>query len=477
MKILYTSVEASPFIKSSGIADFIYFMAKRLKEEKNDVRVVLPLYPSIKSKFNNSFRYVLNFSVDMYPNIEYANVFMLDVEGVKYYFIENEKYFNRARVYGEIDDCFRFIFLNKAIIKFIKEIDFKPEIVHSFDYGCALLSSYFKVYMRDDNFYSDIKTVFSTHSIKNQGIYPLNEVKDLINLPISKIKDDNFKFYDCINMLKTAIEYSDCITIPSPSFKNELENPQYSEKLYKLIKANAFKITGITEGIDTMRYDSKRDKGIFQNYDLDSLDEKEVNKIALMNYYGLKDPNKMLICVISRLLHRKGIDLLADNLEKLVKENINFIIMGNGDPDIEDKILEVSNKYKESVIVKFYKNEKESIRIISGSDAILLPSRIEAQAITHLIAMRYATVPIVRNTGVFKDTVKEYNKFTQKGEGFLFNHQNNEEFINIIQNAHSIYQENKEVWNILKKNCINKDVSFKSTEDSYLKLYENILNS
>lgn len=475
LKILFVTMEALPFIRTSNLADFAYNITRELKAKNVDVRLVMPLFKSVKTDYHQSLRYVTSFVVDLGFKIHTATILSLDVEGVPFYFVDSDTYFDRPRIFGEKDDSERFIFFNKAVNLMMKEIDFKPDVINLNNYATSLIPACIKTKRQVDSFYHGIKTVLTIHNIRNQGIYPAKDMDSIASLPLELMQDDDYKYFKAVNFLKAGIVSADLITFPAPSLKDEVTEPFFCSNLDGLFKANSYKTSGILNGIDNRRYDPQKDPAIFQNFSKDNLIEREINKTGILSYYSLSGIDRPLISVIGRLIPRKGIDLIVENIDEIVKAGFNIIIMGTGEPLYEDKLMEKDQEYPQNVSVKLYVNEKEAIRVLAGSDFFLMPSRTEMQAVNHLIAQRYGAIPIVRATGTLKDGVKEYNKFSKKGEGITFQNMNSKEFLEAINKAKTLYFDDPETLNIMRKNAMNRDSSWKKTAEKYLELYNSLI--
>lgn len=475
LKILFVTMEALPFIRTSNLADFTYNITRELKKKNVDVRLVMPLFKSVKTEYHQSLRYVTSFVVDLGFKIHTATILSLDVEGVPFYFVDSDTYFDRPRIFGEKDDSERFIFFNKAVNLMMKEINFKPDVLNLNNYATSLIPACIKTKRQVDSFYHGIKTVLTIHNIRNQGIYPAKDMDSIASLPLELMQDDDYKYFKAVNFLKAGIESADQITFPAPSLKEEVTEPFFRSNLDNLLKANSYKTTGILDGIDQMRYDPEKDPAIFENFSKENIIEREINKRGILSYYSLSGIDRPLISVIGRLIPRKGIDLVVDSIDHIVKCGFNIIIMGTGEPTFEDKLMEKSQEYPENISVKLYVNEKEAIRVLAGSDFFLMPSKTEMQAVNHLIAQRYGAIPIVRDTGTLKDGVKEYNKFSKKGEGIKFQNMNNKELTEAIEKAKTLYFDDPETLDIMRKNAMNRESSWKKTADEYLKLYKSLI--
>lgn len=475
LKILFVTMEALPFIRTSNLADFTYNITRELKEKNTDVRLVMPLFKSVKTEFHQSLRYVTSFVVDLGFKIHTATILSLDVEGVPFYFVDSDTYFDRPRIFGEKDDSERFIFFNKAVNLMMKEIDFKPDVINLNNYATSLIPACIKTKRQVDSFYHGIKTVLTIHNIRNQGIYPAKDMDSIASLPLELMQDDDYKYFKAVNFLKAGIISADQITFPAPSLKDEVTEPFFRSNLDTLFKANSFKITGILDGIDQMRYDPEKDPAIFQNFDKNNLIEREINKRGLLSYYSLSGIDRPLLSIIGRLIPRKGIDLVVENIDYIIESGFNIIIMGTGEPYYEDKLMEKAQEHPENLSVKLYVNEKEAIRVLAGSDFFLMPSKTEMQAVNHLIAQRYGAIPIVRDTGTLKDGVREYNKFSKKGEGIKFLNMNSKDFNEAIDKAKILYFDDVETLDIMRKNAMSKDSSWENVAEKYLEMYKSLI--
>lgn len=476
LKILFVTTESLPFVKTSNTADFTYNLTRELKNLNVDVRLVMPLYKSIKTQYNESLRFVKSFIVDLGYKTHTATILSLDVEGVIFYFVDADVYFDRPRIYGERDDAERFVFFNKAVNLMMKEIDFKPDILNLNNYSTSLIPACIKTKREVDSFYNGIKTVLTIHNVKNRGIYRAKDMDAIASLPMRLMLDGDYKYFGAVNFLKAGIISTDQITLAAPSLEEEITQPIYSDKLDYLLSENAYKTKGIYDGIDTIRYDPSKDPSIFQNFDGDTLDERIINKQGILNYYSLNGFERPLISYIGRLTPRKGIDLIVNNMEKIIEMGFNVIIMGTGEPYYEEKLTVLEQKFPDNLSVKLYLNEKEQVRLISGTDFFLMPSRTETQAVFHLLAQRYGAIPIVRNTGTLRG-VKEYNKFSKKGDGIVFQNLNESDFMNALKRAMDAYKEHPEELRNIQINALNKDVSWYRTAKEYLELYNSMITS
>ena len=474
MNILYAASEVAPFIKTGGLADVAGSLPIAIKENGHDIRVVMPYYSKIKEKYNDRVNKIAEFNVELGWRNQYAGVLSFEDKGIVYYFIDNEYYFNRDNIYGEFDDGERFIFLCKAITLMLKVLDFNVDIVHSNDWHTGLLSLYIKDFARGDSFYNNIKTVYTIHNLKYQGVFPGSILGDIASLSSDYFTDDGLKYYDGVNFMKAGIVYSDAFTTVSRTYADEIKTRYFGENLDGIIRDHEYKLLGIVNGIDYDIYNPEKDENIVKNYSSENLDNKVNNKMALQEMYNLPiNKDIPVIGMVSRLVKMKGLDLVRHILDELLQEDIQFIVLGTGDKEYEEMFDYFQSKYPNKVASRIYFNEKESHQIYSGADIFLMPSLAEPCGISQLISLRYGTLPIVREIGGLKDTVIPYNKFTQEGNGFSFKNFNAHELLFTIKNAISLY-DNKEVWNRLMKNAMMSKNDWEKSSKEYIDIYRRL---
>lgn len=468
--------EATPFIKTGGLADVSGSLPKSFAKVGEDVSVVLPLYGQVPYKFKENMEYMGSFFVDLDWRRQHVGVFRYILEGVKYYFIDNEFYFNRASLYGQGDDGERFIYFSKAAVSLLKYLDQKPDIVHANDWHTGLIPLYIKDYAKGDHFYENIKTAYTIHNIKYQGIYPA-EILPLTGLSNWYFHEDGIKYYDAINMMKAGIVYSDLLTTVSKTYSQEITYSYFGEGLDGIIRKHQNKLFGIINGLDYDKYDPSKDKLIKKNYSIDDFKGKVKNKLELQKLYNLPQREDVpLIGMVTRLVDLKGIDLIEYILGELLQEDIQLVVLGTGEKKYEDMLRFFERIFKDKMAARIYFSEEESHKIYSGSDLYLMPSIAEPCGISQLIAMRYGSVPIVRETGGLVDTVDAYNKYTKEGTGFRFSNINAHELLYTIKNACKLYRE-KEEFNSIIEQAMSKDFSWNTSRDQYLTLYKRLISN
>lgn len=477
MRIFFLAAEVSPFVKTRGLAETMRKLPMEVAARDNDVYVFLPLHKSIKRDYGEKIEFLTSNGINMGERIIYASYFKYVDSGVKYIFIDNEDYFNRDRIYEEYDDAKRYIFFTKAAIEFINISKIKPDIIHANDWHTGIAPILLKQFMKNDSYYKGIKTVFTVHNLKYQGVFNQNIVQDIIDLDLNEIRDKNYEFIESINLLKAGIISADIVTTISKTFRDELMDDFFAEGLAKTFEEYKHKFYGIVNGIDGEQYNPKTDKAIFKNYDEKSFEIKRYNKEALEEYYGLKkDPDRPLIAMVSRLKKSKGIDLVLGSIDDMMKFDCNFIIMGTGSKRIEEKFRELEENYPDKMSCRIYYNENEARKIYAASDILLMPSEVEPCGSSQMIAMRYGTLPLVRKVGGLKDTVIAFNDDKVNANGFAFDKISQKEMYEALNRALKLYYQDADEFNRVLKNAMTSNNSWLKTADSYIDLYKNLCN-
>ncbi|MDO5718358.1 MAG: glycogen synthase GlgA [Tissierellia bacterium] len=472
MRILYVASEAYPFIKTGGLADVAGSLPLALNEKGQDVRVVIPLFNQIDQEYKEEMEFVDYYYVDLDWRHQYVGVYKYKHENTIFYFLDNEQYFNRNNVYGELDDGERFLFFSKAVTMLPKIIDFKPDIIHSNDWHSAMVNVFCKDFAKGDEYYRDIKLLFTIHNLKYQGMFPPDLLK-ISGLSPEYFSEDALKFYDVINFMKGGIVFSDAFNTVSGSYALEIKNSYFGEALDGVIRRYEYKLSGIVNGIDYNLWNPETDKFIDYHFSADDLEGKKENKIALQEMYGLPVREDIpIISIISRLVEMKGLDLVSYILDELLYEDIQFVVLGTGDPKYEDMLKYFQWKYPQKVAARLYYNNDESHKIYAGSDFLLMPSLSEPCGVSQLIAMRYGTVPIVREAGGLKDTVKPFSDFNQDGTGFSFTNINAHDMLYTIRRAISYYYSLD--FDTIRRNAMNTQNNWEESSKAYIELYKKI---
>lgn len=472
MKVLFLTSEAVPFIKTGGLADVAGSLPKELKKAGVDIRVVLPLYGTIDQTYRSQMEKITEFYVDLDWKHQYTGVYQLIFDNVTYYFLDNKEYFDRSYPYGFDDDAERFIYFSKASTLLSKEIDFKPDIIHTNDWHTAMVNVFVNDFRHGDSYYDDIRTVFTIHNLKYQGVFDPAYMK-LAGLDGGYFNENDLKYYDAINFMKAGIIHATAVNTVSENYAREIHYPFYGEGLDGVIRQYDYKLSGIVNGIDYSQWNPETDSFIDVNYDIDSIDKKVKNKLALQELYGLPQREDVpMIGMVTRLSEMKGLDLVRYILDELLEEDIQFVMLGTGEYTYEEMFKYFAWKYPEKMASRIYFGGEEAHKIYAASDFYLMPSISEPCGISQLIAMRYGTLPIVREAGGLKDTVIPYNEFTGEGTGYSFANINAHELLFTIKNAIDVYKNDRDNHNRLIKNAMKQDIDWKKSAEKYLQLYE-----
>jgi len=475
MKILFVASEGDPFIKTGGLADVAYALPKYLKALGIDVRVVIPKYKNIKSSDKYNMKFKKSFTVPVGWRNQYAGIFESEVNGVKYYLIDNEYYFFRDSLYGHYDDGERFAFFDRAVLMMLKEVGWKPDIMHCNDWHTGMIPVLYKLEYEKDNFYENIKALYSIHNILFQGNYDPNILGELFGYSDDIYRDGSVELYGAVSFMKGGINYSDKISTVSNSYAQEIQTAEYGERLDGLLKSRAKDLLGIVNGIDYDTYDPQKDNVIYKNYSKDTLEYKIINKTKLQEQLGLKVSEETpMFGIVSRLTSQKGLNLIRTIGEEFVKRDVQLVVLGTGDTEYEDYFRYLQEKYPDKVSVNIYFDDALAHRIYAASDFFLMPSLFEPCGLGQLIALRYGTIPIVRETGGLRDTIKPYNKFTGEGNGFSFTYCNPYDLFHVIEEALECY-EDKELWRSIMLQAIESDNSWDKSAETYKELYESML--
>lgn len=469
MKILICASEGAPYAKTGGLADVIGALPQSLKENGCDVRVIMPYYKKIKEK--NIASYCGYAYVRINNRQEYVGVMQAVSNGITYYFIDNERYFGRDGLYGYDDDGERFAYFDFAVLEAIKVINFYPDVLHCNDWQTGLIPYIIKSNYQFYGYYTNVKTMFSIHNIQYQGQYSMDLLKILF-LPYS----NSLEFNGALNFMKCAIMESGIVTTVSPTYKNEVLTPEYSYGLNDMLGLRYYDFYGIINGIDINKYNPKTDHHLFYNYDSSTVTVgKEKNKKALLEQFGLyPDLDAPLFGLVSRLVDQKGIDLLMPILEDVINySNANFILMGSGDKKYEDYFNAMTQRYPNRFKCYIGYNDDVAQKIYAGADIFLMPSKFEPCGLGQMIAMRYGTLPLVRETGGLKDTVEPYNKYNGHGTGFSFTNYNAFNLKDVMFFAIDTYND-KAAWNSLVKQAMDKDYSWNKSAQAYIDLYKKL---
>ncbi len=472
MKVLYCTSEARPFAATGGLADVAGSLPQALRLRLIGCRVVMPLYEDIPQELRDNMKFITSLSVPVAWRRQYCGVFEARSGGVIYYLIDNQYYFKRHGLYGHYDDAERFAFLSRAALEMLPYIDFKPDIIHCNDWQTALVPIYFSIFYANNDWYKGIETVLTIHNIQYQGKYGKEVVEDVLGIPNSDISV--LEYDDCINLLKGGIECANRVTTVSPTYASEILDPWFSHDLDSILKEREWKLSGILNGIDTVSYDPANDSDIFASYSAEDISGKAKNKQGLQERLNLnQDPDVPLIGMVTRMVPHKGLDLVKETLDQFMGEtNAQFVVLGSGDWEYENFFKDMQNKYPGRFCACFGFVPELSRKIYAGTDILLMPSKSEPCGLAQMIALRYGSIPIVRETGGLKDSIQDSGD--GEGNGFTFKTYNGGDMLNAIHRALEGYA-NQENWRILVERAMKCDFSWGRSANEYIRLYRELM--
>lgn len=471
MKVLYATSEALPFISSGGLGDVAGSLPHALRKRLIGCRVVLPMYDTIKQELKDTMKFITHISVPVAWRRQYCGIFEAKYNGVIYYLIDNQYYFKRDTIYGHYDDAERFAFFSRAVLEIIPYIDFKPDIIHCNDWQTALTPVYYSAMYANSPGYENIKTIFTIHNIQYQGVYGKELLEDVLGIPADKAS--LLEYDGCINFMKGAIECADKVTTVSPSYADEILDPWYSHGLDSILNERRYKLRGILNGIDTVGYDPATDKCIKANFSADDVSGKKIDKKALQKEMGLPvKPGVPVIGMVTRLVSHKGLDLVKGILDELLATSeMQLVVLGSGDYEYESYFRWIAEKYPDKVGLRIGFVPELARKIYAGADMFLMPSKSEPCGLSQMVALRYGTVPIVRETGGLRDSITDCGD--GKGNGFTFKSYNAHDMLDAIRRALTLYYNGD--WNELVFRALNCDFSWGRSANAYIRLYKETL--
>lgn len=473
MKILFISSEAEPFAKSGGLGDVIGSLPGELNKLGADARVMLPLYKGIREKYEDQLTYLGDISVPLSWRTQYCGIYRLEHNGVVFYFLDNEQYFKREAYYGYYDDGERFAYFSKAALEVLPALDFSPEILHCSEWQTAMVPVYLKTLYRGNPAYDRLRTVFTIHNIEYQGKFDPGILQDVLGL--SEAERGILDYSGAVNFMKGAIVTCDRLTTVSGTYAEEITYPFYGKGLENIIKENRYKLSGILNGIDTKLYNPAKDPCIPVKFSKSTPGKKLENKRLLQTELGLDSNDEVpVVAMIGRLAEHKGIDLVINVFNGLMREKIQFVLLGTGEKQYEDFFTGKAGEYPGRISVTTGFSAELANRIYAGADLFLMPSVSEPCGLAQMIALRYGTIPIVRETGGLKDSIEPFDSETETGNGITFQSVNAHDMLGAIQRAIALYWD-KEKWKKLINNGLNTDFSWKVSSKHYIRLYKELL--
>ncbi|MDO3678328.1 glycogen synthase GlgA [Paenibacillus ehimensis] len=473
MKVLFAASEAVPFVKTGGLADVIGSLPKELAKQGIDVRVILPKYEDIPARFTERMETVTSFTLRMGWRNLYCGIQKLEHEGITFYFIDNEYYFRRKGCYGYGDDAERFAFYCRAVLDALPHIEYMPDLLHCHDWQAGMIPVLYRAHFSHQPLYSHLKTIVTIHNLKYQGVFGKEQFQDYFALGEEHLHGYALEMHGGASFLKGGLLYSDYITTVSPTYAEEIQTPYYGEHLDGLLRSQSGRLQGILNGIDYEEFDPMTDPHLEVNY-RDSYAKKQANKLKLQERLGLPaDKDVPLIALVTRLVDQKGLALIDRVIAELMALDAQWVVLGTGEPRFEDLFRWAAGAFPDKLSAQILFDEALARQIYAGSDLFLMPSLFEPCGIGQLIAMRYRSVPIVRETGGLRDTVMPYNETTGEGTGFSFANYNAHDMLYTIERAVRLYRE-PEVWTNLMNNIKKKDFSWRRSAQQYADLYRQL---
>lgn len=475
MQIVFASAECAPFVKTGGLGDVAGSLPAALVRAGAEVIVMVPKYATIKDEYKAQMQHFSDFYVSLGWRNEYCGLEKLEHDGVTYMFIDNERYFARDYPYGFFDDGERFAFFSKAITESLQHLPagFECDILHCNDWQTALAPVFLREFYQGLPLYDRVKTVFSIHNVAFQGQFSDTVMEDILGVAHIPAAASQLRCDACsINYMLGALRYADAITTVSPTYANEIQTPEFGEGLDGVLRERSYALQGILNGIDVAGFDPATDKRIAANYTVEDRSGKAVCKAKLQEELGLEvRDDRPLMVMVTRLTRQKGMDLVMYALDRILAGGVQVAVLGTGDRDYEDGLRYFQDKYPGTMAARIEFDPALSQRMYAAADMFLMPSKFEPCGLSQIIAMRYGTLPIVRETGGLKDTVIPYNEFTGEGTGFSFSNFNGDEMGDAVFRAARLFWDNRDAWNQLVTQAMSQDFSWTSSADKYLDLY------
>ncbi len=475
LNILHVSSEASPFIKTGGLGDVVGSLPPALKRLSYDVRCVIPEYSQIPLQYRSRLEHLFHFQTRVVWREEYAGVNRTVHNDIPFYFIDNKEKFYRDSLYDCSDRHVQFTFFIRAVLEMLPKLDFKPDIIHCHDWQTAILPLLLQENYRQYDFYSDISTVYTIHNLKYQGVFGEEIIADTLGVDWEHWYNGNIRHDGNVNFMKTGINYADKITTVSSTYAEEIQTPEYGEGLDYALRMRGNDLEGIVNGIDYQEFNPALDDKIFASYDRENFAGKEENKRSLQRQMGLPiDLDKPLLGLVSRLVEQKGIDLLQEIGEDIADLGFQMVILGSGREDYEHYFRYLADQCPQKVAAAIKYDFTLAQRIYAGSDFFLMPSRFEPCGLGQMIAMRYGTIPVVRETGGLKDTVKSYREYEDKATGFTFSEYNSRALLTALKRVNKFAQNTGELRKFQKR-IMQEDFSWENSARKYQQLYQEFM--
>ena len=475
MKILFAASEVAPFIKTGGLADVAGSLPGALAKKGHDVRVILPLYEKIGPQWREQMTFLQHFTVPLAWRKAYCGIFELKRDGVTYWFVDNEYYFKRSDIYGHYDDGERFGFFSRAIVETPGHLGWIPDVIHCNDWQTALVPVYLLEAGNIAPQLANTKTVFTIHNIEYQGRYGRDTLEDLFGLDRRHFNEHLLAYHGDVNLMKGAIYAASFVTTVSPTYAQELHYQFYAHGLEGVIADNDYKLRGILNGIDTGVYDPWRDKNLAKFFSARQPQGKKTCKAALQRAVGLNEnPSVPIVACVSRLVSHKGFDLVTSVLHDIMGLDVQMVVLGTGDWQYEQAFRQTESQYPGRFSARLFYSAELASAIYAGADLFLMPSIAEPCGLSQIIAMRYGTIPVVRETGGLKDTVIPFDSAAGTGTGFTFANVNAHDMLWVLRQAVELYHSDKNAWKVLMKNAMTADFGWDRSAAEYEEIYRQI---
>ena len=477
MKILFVAAEGAPFSKTGGLGDVIGALPKSLVKAGQEVAVILPYYDMVEAKFGDQIEDVLKFEVYVGWRRQFCGIKKTVLNGVTFYFIDNQYYFFRGHVYGDFDDGERFAFFQLAALESMERIGFIPDVLHAHDYHTAMIPFLLKEKYRWIQAYQNIKTVLTIHNLEFQGQFSEGMLWDLFRVGFERYADGTVRWNDCLNWMKAGILYADRVSTVSPSYAYEIMTTEFGCGLDQILRMESGKVSGIVNGIDTDLYNPETDPLLDYHFNKSDLSGKAQNKAKLQEKVGLPvRPDVPMIGIVSRLTRQKGFDVVVEGLHRMLQEDVQIVLLGTGDPGFEQAFSWFGQVFPDKLSANITFDVKLAQEIYAASDIFLMPSRFEPCGLSQMMAMRYGTLPLVHEVGGLRDTVQPFNPIEGTGTGFSFDNLTSYWLNWALETALDVYYNHPAVWKKLQVQAMECDFSWDTACQSYLDLYHSLAN-
>lgn len=477
MKILFVAAEGAPFSKTGGLGDVIGALPKSLVKAGQEVAVILPYYDMVEAKFGDQIEDVLQFEVYVGWRRQFCGIKKTVLNGVTFYFIDNQYYFFRGHVYGDFDDGERFAFFQLAALEAMERIGFIPDVLHAHDYHTAMIPFLLKEKYRWIQAYQNIKTILTIHNLEFQGQFSEGMLWDLFRVGFERYADGTVRWNDCLNWMKAGILYADRVSTVSPSYAYEIMTTEFGCGLDQILRMESGKLSGIVNGIDTDIYNPETDPLLDYHFNKSDLSGKAQNKAKLQEKLGLPvRPDVPMIGIVSRLTRQKGFDVVVEGLHRMLQEDVQIVLLGTGDPGFEEAFSWFGQVFPDKLSANITFDVKLAQEIYAASDIFLMPSRFEPCGLSQMMAMRYGTLPLVHEVGGLRDTVQPFNPIEGTGTGFSFDNLTSYWLNWALETALDVYYNHPAVWKKLQVQAMESDFSWDTACQSYLDLYHSLAN-